>query len=169
VYFLPKGDRWTVVGGSKAIFSNNRKMQRTIGVDTSVAIAEAERDEKKAIEDLAEAKRREAMLEHEHSTAMIKWNSAKRSCSQNMKEVEELTQQIENARSEIENASSETTFDTSEYEEEVAQTGEKLEDLTKSAQDLQVQLEELESPIREIKAKLDDWVSLPCKSSLLPT
>lgn len=162
VYFLPRGDNWTVKSGAKAIFSNDKKLRRSIGVDTSAAIETAQRDEQKIREDLSAAKRQEAKLDHEHTTAMKKWNVAKRSCGTTMKEIEDLTERIESIRAEIETTSSDNVVDTSEYEEDVEQSGEKVNELIKTEQDLRSKLDELELPIKEIKAKLDDWVRLSC-------
>lgn len=159
VYFLPKGDQWTVNNGAKAIFSNPRKMRRTIGVDTSAAIEEAKRDVERIKEELSAAKRNEAKLDNDHTTAMKKWNAAKRSCGAILKQIEELTERIEGIRAEIETTSSDNDVDTSEYEEDVDQSSEKVNELVKTEQDLRAQLEELLPPINDIKAKLDDLVS----------
>jgi len=45
VYCLPDGDHWTVKGGSKALFTNEKQMRKTISMDATAAIWQAREED----------------------------------------------------------------------------------------------------------------------------
>ena len=77
VYFLPKGDYWTVKKGSRAIFSNYKPLKRTIGVDQTQALRQAQAEADQLEKDLQAASTEEKRLEIEHTKTQKDWNRAK--------------------------------------------------------------------------------------------
>ena len=67
VYYLPSADNWQIKNGSRATFSNEKKLRSTIGVDKSAAIEDARRDEARLNEELKAKKAEEVKLQHDHT------------------------------------------------------------------------------------------------------
>lgn len=118
VYFLPKGDHWTVNARAYAVFSNSKQLRQTIGVDTTAAIAAAEAELQRVREDLTSEQREESRLEHEHTSIQQKWNRAKKECRSNDAMIEKKTEEIRKIKEAMEN-SEEDNVDTSAEEDDV--------------------------------------------------
>lgn len=155
VYYLPSADNWQIKNGSRATFSNEKKLRSTIGVDKSAAIEDARRDEARLNEELKAKKAEEVKLQHDHTRYQREWNKAKKAVQANDSIIAELNDKIERIKEEVE-ASANVTIDTSEYEEEVAQAGEAIEKCRHSEQKLSAQREEMIPRIQEIKTRLDE-------------
>jgi len=155
VYFLPKGDYWTVRNSSLAAFSNDRLLRSTIGVDKSAAIEEARREEAQLKEELKVRKAEESKLHHDHSRYQKEWNNAKKAVQNNDILINSLSDKLDEIKNEME-TSANVTIDTTEFEEDVQQVTEQIEKFKEREQDLVAQKAESEPRVQEIKSRLDE-------------
>ena len=155
VYLLPKGDHWTVKNGSKAIFTNERKLRKTIGIDKTAALQEAKAEEAHIKEELKQLRKEESRLESEHTQFQRQWNVAKRAMQKNDQEIQNLTTVVEDTRAEIENSAN-VTVDTSEFEQDVAQTEQEIEELEKDDSKLGEEIEAMEPEIQQVQTRIDE-------------
>jgi structural maintenance of chromosomes protein 6 len=153
--YLPKGDYWTVKGGSLAMFSNERTLKQTIGVDRSAAIADAEAELSSLQKELRAQQQETARLDQEHSRYQREWNAAKRAVQGNASEINTLMEKIETVKEEMK-ASSNQTIDTSEYEEDVQQAEELLAQHKETEQKYLADQEEMRPRIQAVQDRLDE-------------
>jgi chromosome segregation ATPase len=118
--YLPTGDYWTVKGGSLAVFSNEKKLRQTVGVDRSEAIADAEAHLSSLEQEMQGLKHEESKLQHEHTAAQKQWNLAKRAVIINNNEISAMKEKIEAIKEEMK-ARTDHTIDTTEFEEDIQQ------------------------------------------------
>ena len=155
VYLLPDGDNWTVRSGSRAMFTNEKKLRKTIGVDTTVALEEARKEEAQLKEDLRNFRTEESKLEHQHTDCQRNWNKAKQAFQANRREIDTLENRLEEIRGEIE--STETVdVDTSELEQEIETYQQEKDSIVQQEQDIAAQIEDMQPAIEEAKAKLNE-------------
>lgn len=155
VFFLPRGDKWSIVGSGNLFLasSDKRELQPTsIGVDKRAAITNAERELQQLNEELKRCKTEDGKCEAEHTQRQRDWNRAKRAMQQNDDRINDLATKIINLNSEIQ-ASVSIRFDPSEYEEDVAQAEVKIEKLKDSVERLSTELENREPEISQLKAQ----------------
>lgn len=77
------------------MISNERKMKQTIGVDRTVAIQEAEREEEQLREELRDLREKEARVSKEHKDHKIRWNKENKALRETGKKIEKLQDDIE--------------------------------------------------------------------------
>lgn len=155
VYCLPRGDQWTVKNRSLAMFSNEKKLRQTIGVDKSAALEATKREESSLQDEHVALRNEEAKLEAEHTKYQREWNLAKRAMQKNDATISDLSTKIDEIKTEIE-TSANVTIDTTEYEEDVRQAEETLEGLKESEEKLNEQLEDALPKIDDLKSQVDD-------------
>jgi hypothetical protein len=156
VFFLPRGDKWSIVGSGNLFLasSDKRELQPTsIGVDKRAAIANAERELQQLNEELKRCKTEDGKCEAEHSQRQKDWNLAKRKMQKNDDEINNLATEIINLNSEFQ-ASVSIRFDPSEYEEDVAQAEAKVEKLKDSMERLSTELENRKPEIDQLKGEI---------------
>jgi DNA repair exonuclease SbcCD ATPase subunit len=154
--YLPNGDEWFVRNGALAMFSNERLMRQTLGVDRSAALAAAVSEEAQLKAELKELRKDEAKLESEHREYQRQWNRAKKAVQENDTRISDLTSKIDDIKIEMETSAENTTIDTTEYEEDVQRAEEDVERLKESESKLRAKKEELEPAIADAKSRLDD-------------
>jgi hypothetical protein len=156
VFFLPRGDKWSIVGSGNLFLasSDKRELQSTsIGVDKRAAIANAEREAQQLNEELKRCKAEDGKYEAEHTQRQKDWNLAKRAMQKNDDKINDLATQIFNLNSEIQ-ASVSIRFDPSEYEEDVRQADLKLEKLNESRERLETELENRKPEINDLEGQI---------------
>lgn len=155
VYTLPDGDFWTVKGGSRAIFTNERKLKKTIGVDKTVALQDAKAEEDQLKRELQHHSSEEARLEHEHTQYQRDWNRAKSAYRDNKKTMESLENTIETLRGELETTEN-VNIDTTELEQEISNYEQEREALAQEEEQLDADIEAMLPEIEETKAKINE-------------
>jgi hypothetical protein len=109
VYLLPRGDYWTVKGGSLAMFSNEKLLRQTIGVDRTAAIADAQAEESKLQAELHVMQQEEAKVQIEHTQSQREWNRAKKAVQSNDALIRDITEQIDVIKDDMK-SSTKTTY-----------------------------------------------------------
>jgi len=155
VYCLPDGDHWTVKGGSKALFTNEKQMRKTIGVDATAAIRQARAEETQLRSELQQYRSEEAKLEHEHSKHQIDWNQAKNALQKNQEMIKSLAENVDDLRAEIE-TSANVVVDTAEYENDVEQCEQELEALAQEEDRINRETSELQPEIEVTKGRINE-------------
>lgn len=153
--YLPKGDYWTVRGGVFAMFSNEKSLRQTIGVDLSAAIADAQAEEANIKVEIRNKQQEESKLQHEHTNSQREWNRAKKAVQQNDSRISDLTEKIDSIKEDME-ASANVTIDTTELEEDVQQAEELLAKHKAEEQRYVAEKETLLPHINDVKSRLDD-------------
>lgn len=153
--YLPNGDYWTVKNGSLAVFSNERALRQTIGVDLSAAIADAQAEEAGLEKEVREMQQDESKLQHEHTQSQREWNRAKKAVQQNDSRISELTEKIDNIKEDME-ASANVTIDTTELEDDVQQADELLAKHKEEEQKYLAEKESLLPHINNVNSSLAD-------------
>lgn len=155
VFFLPRGDKWSIIGnGNLFLASNDKELQSTsIGVDKRSAIANTEREMQQLDEELKRCKAEDGKCEAEHTQRQRDWNRAKRAMQQNDDRINDLASKILNLNSEIQ-ASVSIRFDPSEYEEDVDQAEARVEKLKESVDRLTTELKNREPEIQDLKGQI---------------
>lgn len=156
VYYLPQGDHWEVSKGAITLISNEKRLTRkTIGVDRTEALAEAQSHVEQLLSELKGLKGEENRLEKEYDKLCRVWKRAKNELMENDTRVRDLNGEIEEVRAEFENTT-DTNSDTAEYEEDVAQAQEDLDNSKALESSLGAKLSELDPDIEEIKRKINE-------------
>jgi hypothetical protein len=155
VYFLPRGDYWSVRNGAKTTISNERKFRKTISTDKTAMIEQAKAEVAELKAELAESRRVEGRLESEHTRLQKEWGQAKRKMRDNDSAMTELGDRIDQIKSEMETAAN-TTIDTTEYEEDVAQHEEQRAALEQQQSRLKEELEAKKPEIEMLKTRIDE-------------
>jgi chromosome segregation ATPase len=153
--YLPNGDFWTVKGGSLAMFSNDKKLRQTVGVDRTAAIADAQAQLSQLDEELRKIQREESKLQSEHTNAQRQWNQAKRSVAQNAADIEAILERIENIKDEMK-SSNNHTIDTTEMEEDIQQAEDLLARHKATEERFLAEREAMLPHINELKARLEE-------------
>lgn len=155
VYFLPRGDFWSVKNGAKTTISNERKFRKTISTDKTAMIEQAKAEVADLKAELAERRAAEGRLEGQHTQLQKEWGQAKRKMRDNDSTMTELGDRIDQIKSEMENAAN-TTIDTTEYEEDVAQHEEQRAALEQQHARLKEELEAKKPEIDTLKIRIDE-------------
>jgi hypothetical protein len=155
VYILPDADNWTVKNGSKAVFTNEQKLRKTIGVDKSAAVQQAKTEEEQLKKEMQLYHAEESKLEHEHTKYQREWNHAKKAMQKNDEKIHNLTSKIEDIRTEID-TSANVTIDTTEYEQDVENYEQEMEALEQDDEKLSNEIESLQPEIEDTKSSISD-------------
>jgi chromosome segregation ATPase len=155
VYFLPRGDYWSVRNGAKTTISNERKFRKTISTDKTAMIEQAKAEVAELKAALAESRKAEGRLESQHTQLQKEWGQAKRKMRDNDSAMAELGDRIDQIKSEMETAAN-TTIDTTEYEEDVAQQEEQRAALEQQQTRLKEELEAKKPEIETLKTRIDE-------------
>ena len=153
--YLPNGDFWTVKGGTLAMFSNEKKLRQTVGVDRTAAIADAQAQLAILQDELQKIQKEESKLQNEHTNAQRQWKQAKSAVSQNATAIEKIMERIENIKEEMK-ASNNQTIDTSEIEEDIQQAEALLARHKATEERFLSEREALLPHINELKARLEE-------------
>jgi structural maintenance of chromosomes protein 6 len=154
--YLLNGDYWTTKGGSYAIFSCEKRLRQTIGVDTSSAIEGAQSELSLITQEIRIKQQEEDKLQHEHTTSQREWNQAKRAVQQNDNRINDLAQKIDSIKQDME-SSAIFSADTTEFEEAVHEAEEALANLVNDERKHEDELERLRPVVNEAQSKLDTW------------
>lgn len=154
--YLPNGDNWTVKGGAFAVFSNEKRLRQTIGVDSSAAIEGAKAEEEAILHTLRLKEQEESKLQHDHTKSQREWNQAKKAVQKNDSYINDLSMKIDGLRQEID-ASANFTVDTSEFEEMVQEAQDALASHVSDEQKYSSELESLHPKVLLVREKLDSW------------
>ena len=153
--YLPTGDYWTVKGGSLSIFSNERKLKQTVGVDRTAAIADAQAQLSVLEDELRKIQKEESKLQNDHTSAQRQWNQAKNAVQKNAAAIESIMERIENIKEEMK-ASNNQTIDTSELEEDIQQAEDLLARHKATEEKLVADREALLPHINELRDRLEE-------------
>jgi chromosome segregation ATPase len=154
--YLLNGDYWTTKGGSYAIFSCEKRLRQTIGVDTSSAIECAKSELTLINQEIRSKQQEEDKLQHEHTTSQREWNQAKRAVQQNDNRINDLAQKIDSIKQDME-SSAIFSADTTEFDEAVHEAEEALANLVNDERKYEDELERLRPVVNEVQSKLDTW------------
>ena len=155
VYFLPRGDKWTVRQGAMSLSSNDRKMQRKIGVDRTQAIKESETELRQLEEELDQLKKAETAATKERVTLQKRWNEARREEKKTLDKIGSLTRKKEEIEQEMETTAN-TVMDTTDLEEDVAQAEEQVQVISEEEQAVSAEIEKLEPAFKAAADKVDE-------------
>ena len=153
VYFLPRGDHWTIRGGSLSMMSNDRDLVSTIGTDKSAAIANATEERNKINDELKSLRNELARLDQQHTTLMRTWNANKKSHMMNQKAIADLSSQVEELRMELECLDN-VALDTKLEEDDVAEAETELEQIKADEAKVKHEFDDLDPRIKEINDRL---------------
>ena len=159
VFFLPHGDSCSIRNGTISLKSNQQPLRGTIGVDKSVAIAQAERDVVDAAEEFRKLQEESNEMSQKYRETKNKLDKSRRDLQQNKKEINQSIVSIDKLKNEIASldiASSNGEVDTAEYEEEVQEAYEEVQKLADQDKQLREKIDELNPEINEIKASLTE-------------
>lgn len=155
VYCLPNGDQWQIRNGSQAMFSNEKQLRKTLGVDRSEAIANAESQVQELQRELTELDNDESRLEIQHTDIRREWTKAQKENQNNETLINDLGMKIEELRNEIE-TSANIELDTTEYEEDVAQQEEEVNNLGDQETELRAEIEDLMPEIEDLRKRIQE-------------
>ena len=153
VYFLPRGDHWTVRGGSLSMISNDKALVSTIGTDKSAAIANATQERHRVNEELKTLRNDLARLDQQHTALMRAWNSNKKSQMQNEKAIADFASQVEELRMELDCLDN-VAVDTKVEEDDVADAETEIEQLKAEEAKVKGEFDELSPRIEDIRSRL---------------
>jgi chromosome segregation ATPase len=155
VHFLPNGDFWKILKGSRQMISNERQLRRTIGVDQSAAIRELENDCRLLKDQVDQKRQAEANLKKEEHHYKKRWNEEKRKREKLLETIAEAESTIEEINDE-DDANEDIEADTTAEEEEVKSAEEALEEVKAKYEDKKAAQEEMWPAIEEAKRRLDE-------------
>eukprot|EP00934_Nitzschia_sp_Nitz4_P001332 Nitzschia sp. Nitz4//scaffold133_size116822//74277//77815//NITZ4_003812-RA/size116822-snap-gene-0.17-mRNA-1//-1//CDS//3329535411//1332//frame0 len=155
VYFLPKGDNWTVRDGNLNMVSNDRRFRKTIGVDRTAALEDARREAETVKEELRVLKQEAHGLEEEHHRHQKAWNISKKALVPLQRQLNDLAQNIDRVKAEEASAENFDT-DTSELEQDVAEAGEEIARIEEREKAIRDSITEKEPGIVEARRRLDE-------------
>lgn len=155
VMFLPVGDSWSVRNGSLSLASNTKQLRRSIGVDKSAAIEEAQKEVSQLQEEHKELKKEEAAASKVLHDAKVKWNVAKQKDIQNKAAIKKLERKIDDIKQEMETTEN-VDMDTTDLEEEVAQAEQEVEEVEHRIQQLVQEIEAAQPVLDEIISRRDE-------------
>lgn len=163
VYFLPRGDSWSVKGTSKTLVSNDKeKLRESIGVDRSKALEEASREAENTKHELSILRREESKLEHEHREKQIEWNKAKREMQSLQDSMNRIVEQIDSIKSEQDTAETFDT-DTSDLEQDVENAQNELDSIKAREGALKEEIAMKIPQVEEIKSRVDETTARNAK------
>ena len=155
VCFLPNGDNWTVLRGSRQMVSNERKPRKTIGIDRTAAIREKE-SELRLLKDEVDQKRQAVTdLKKESLHWKKEWNAANKKLRKLADAVSGTETTIEEIRAEADN-NEDIEIDTTEQEEDVKDAEQALEDIKAEEEEKNAAIEEHMPAIEEAKNRTDE-------------
>lgn len=155
VYFLPRGDHWTVRGGSLSMMSNERELISKIGIDKSAALANAQEEKVKVARELNELRNDVNRLDTQHTELTRAWSTNKKQHMVLAKKVAELTTRVDEIKMDLD-CLDKGTIDTKLEEEEVTEIECELEQMRVEQANLKTQIEDVSPAIDEIKQRLEE-------------
>jgi len=155
VYCLPDGDHWTIKGGSKALFTNEKQMRKTIGVDATAAIRQEKVKEGHLRSELKQYRSAVAKLEQDHSKHQLNWNQAKNALQKNQEMIKRLAALVDDLRAEIE-TSANVVVDTAEYANDVEQCEQEIDALAQEEDRINRETSELQPEIEMTKGRINE-------------
>ena len=156
VYFLPKGDHWSVQGGNLGVTGNDRTMKQTVGVDRSAAIESTKHEMKTLHQELARNKQEEKEVkdaEYKHKKA---WNMANNDYKKLTTQIKKMEATLEELRAEADTSEEVPTIDTTEYENDIQEAEAAVDDLKRREAALAQEIETLQPGVEEKKRLLDE-------------
>ena len=159
VYFLPKGDNWSIKGSSQDMISNPKGLGKgKIGLDKSAALNEARREVTVIEEELNLLQREESRLEHEHREKQKDWTKVKKENQKLQKLINEYTEKIDIIKSEQDTAVNFDT-DTSDMEHEVENAQKELDAVNERKAALEEDITTKEPEVAELETRLKEVTS----------
>eukprot|EP00429_Kryptoperidinium_foliaceum_P002841 CAMPEP_0176007488 /NCGR_PEP_ID=MMETSP0120_2-20121206/3258_1 /TAXON_ID=160619 /ORGANISM="Kryptoperidinium foliaceum, Strain CCMP 1326" /LENGTH=1160 /DNA_ID=CAMNT_0017340249 /DNA_START=56 /DNA_END=3535 /DNA_ORIENTATION=+ len=166
VYFLPNGDHWEVRDGAISMVANEKKMRKSIGVDRTAAIQEANRDVDAARQELSVVKREENRLEVQVHEKQKSWNSAKKKNHKLSECINKVAADIDQIRAE-ENTAETFETDTTDLEQDVEAAERDVETIRQAAErdvetirqreaEIQTEIESKVPEMEEAKARVEE-------------
>lgn len=156
VFFLPKGDNWSVKGSAKQMVANEKgQLRQSIGLDKSKALEEAKRDTESVQNELSVLRREEAKLEHEHREKQIAWTKAKKEVLGMHSSINKIAEKIDSIKNEQDTAENFDT-DTSDLEQDVENAQSDLDTVKERQTALQEQIAAKEPEVQELKDKVEE-------------
>ena len=156
VYFLPKGDMWSVRAGQISLISTTRKARGYLSADKTEAISAARRELDSCEEELRRAEEENHRMDGEHTQSQRAWNEARKAKQANDRKIDELSETIHNMRIEIENQASDAVDDTSGEQEAVDDAKDREAAVLQRIQQTTKTMDENEPAISELKEKADE-------------
>lgn len=155
VYTLPDGDSWKVDNGSIGMISNEKRLNRLIGVDKTAAIANAKEEMKVFQEELTDLKATQERLEKEHTDYKKLWNENKRERRDCLVEIEKLEERRGILKAE-EEAAANSAQDTSEFEEDISTAQQTLLEWVQKKERIELEITELAPSAEGVKMRLHE-------------
>lgn len=155
VYTLPDGDSWKVDNGSIGMISNEKRLNRLIGVDKTAAIANAKEEMKVLQQELSELKATQVRLEKEHTDYKKSWNEIKRERRDCLVEIEKVEERREILKAE-EEAAANSAQDTSEFEEDISTAQQTLLEWVQKKERIELEITELTPSAEGVKTRLHE-------------
>ncbi len=159
VYFLPRGDSWSVKGTSKALVSNDKeKLRESIGVDRTKALEEAKREAETVGHELTILKRESSKLEHEHREKQKTWNKAKKEVLALQVSINKIVEDIDFIKSEQDTAENFDT-DTTDLEQDVENAQQDLDTIKVRESTLQDEISTKIPIVDELRNRVDEMTA----------
>jgi chromosome segregation ATPase len=156
VFFLPKGDNWSVKGGAKQMVANERgQLRQSIGLDKSKALEEAKRDVVSVQNELSVLRREEGRLEHEHREKQKAWTKGKKDAMGLKASINAIVEKIDSIKNEQDTAEHFDT-DTSDLEQDVENAQSDLDVLKGRETALQEEISTKEPEVQELKDRVEE-------------
>ena len=156
VFFFPKGDHWDVNKGDQAVWSNDKPLKQTVGVDRSRAIESAKHEMKAMQQELARNKSEEKAVKEASFKAKKLWNEAQkeyRTVDNKIKKMEEL---LDRLKAEAETSEEPATIDTTEFEADIQNAEEAVQDLKKQEAAITREIESLKPNVEDKEKQLGE-------------
>jgi chromosome segregation ATPase len=153
VYFLPRGDHWTIRGGSLSMISNEKDLVPSIGTDKTAAIASAKDEQKRINGELKVLRQDLARLDQQHTDLTRAWNNHRKNQKLNEKAIADLVSQIDELKMELECLDN-VAVDTKIEEEEVAEAANEIEQVRAAEVKAKEELAGITPHIEDISGRL---------------
>lgn len=155
VFCLPQGDNWSCKGGQLNLISADKRLKKTIGVDKSAALADANREAEAVKEEMEELRKEESRLEHLHLRHRKTWNIKKREHQSNTKEMDKLINLIGKIKDE-EQSAADFDNDTSEEEQEVSEAQQAMDRTKEQERSYEEEIKDKKPELENLKSKLEE-------------
>lgn len=161
VFFLPKGDVWSMNNsGSRNMRSNEKQMRSMIGADTTTAVEEGKAELEQLGREFSEFQNQHDVHKRQLYEAKKVWNEAKKGQRTAKQTLEELEDKISHIQTEVDASTNIEETDTTELEEDIANIEQdivlltdKIEANDKAKEDLLPTIDQLKQKVDEVEAR----------------
>jgi chromosome segregation ATPase len=153
VFFLPHGDKWSIMNNNLAMVSNERQLKKTLGVDKSAAVIDLKAEADQLLGELKEIRDQQTHLEREQKDYQKKWNADRSNMRKSQQRAEQLSDIIDQAKAEAEEAAN-VTVDTTELEDDVSKAEQVVEAIEQQKSKKQREIDELLPGVQDMTNRL---------------